>query len=166
MTLRDASISTIQKNIEHFLASDDVFSKDFLRFLVLVGTKTSSRRLFKDKKLNRYLLGLGITHLATVGRQLAEDAGLVDGPYMASVEGFHPVWKLFPDRQGAFVASVVQTMTGEYVHLTYPVPSYQHDSARRVFILWFPVTTSRYTRASSSYCLFKEPVPLARLLRT
>ncbi|KAK0738669.1 amidase signature domain-containing protein [Schizothecium vesticola] len=107
ITVPDLSINTIRNKIDQFEASDDVFSKDFLTFLVLVGSHGGQKKLIRNThELGPFLSTLGTKHVAIVDRGLAEQVGLVDGPYMASSHGFHPVRKLFPDRQGAFVASL------------------------------------------------------------
>jgi hypothetical protein len=82
--------------------------------VLVAGHGGQKKRSRNTHALGQYLSTLGTTHVAIVDRGLAEQVGLVDGPYMASSEGFHPVWKLFPDRQGAFVASLVQSRTGKY----------------------------------------------------
>lgn len=115
ITAPDLSITTIRNKISHFEASDDVFSKDFLTFVVLIGSYGGQKKLIRNtREVGQFLSTLGTTHVAIVDRGLAEQVGLVDGPYMASSHGFYPVRKLFPDRQGAFVASLVQLKTGKY----------------------------------------------------
>ncbi|KAK1828820.1 amidase signature enzyme [Podospora conica] len=117
VVLPQVSVDALRAKIEHFTASDDVFSKDFLSFVVLVGSHGSQKKLRNMQTLNKYMSTLGVTHVAIVAPSLAEDIGLVQGPYIASSQGFHPVRKLFPDRQGAFVASVVQSRTGRVDYL-------------------------------------------------
>jgi hypothetical protein len=87
--------------------------------VVLVGSHGNQKKQLRNaNELGQYLYTLGTTHIAIVDHGLAKRVGLVDGPYMASSEGFYPVWKLFPDRQGAFVASLLQLANGKYVNLS------------------------------------------------
>jgi len=63
--------------------------------------------------LGEHLLSLGVSRLGIMENHVTESAEALDGPYLASSLGLYPVWKLLPDRQDAFVASIVQTKSGQ-----------------------------------------------------
>jgi hypothetical protein len=92
----DVSATAVQSKIEHFEATDDVFGRQFLSFIILVGSWKTTKHL--PSSLVEYLLSLGTARLGLVHHDLAEGVDILDGPYVASPLGLHPVWKLLPDR--------------------------------------------------------------------
>jgi hypothetical protein len=108
----DFSAAAIQSKIQHFEATDDVFNREFLHLVIfVVGNRKKTKAL--TGAVSEYLRSLGTAQVGLLDHDLASERGLHDGPYLATALGLHPVWKLLPDHQGAFVASVVQTKSGE-----------------------------------------------------
>ncbi|KAK0748326.1 amidase signature domain-containing protein, partial [Apiosordaria backusii] len=114
------STDAIRSKIEHFEATDDVFGRQFLDLVILVGSRRDANDLAKS--LGEYLLSLGVSRLGLMESHVAGATRTLDGPYLASSMGLYPVWKLLPDRQGAFVASVIQTKSGQIKYLNASTP--------------------------------------------
>lgn len=101
-----ASTSTVEAAIKHFHSVDDVFHTQFLEIVILVQSEPGN--IDPSSPIYQYLVTLGVKRLAFLDRGLASRKAILDGPYFSSREGLHLVWKLWPDTQGAFLASLVQ----------------------------------------------------------
>lgn len=88
-----------------------MFGQQFLNFIILVGGLKIAQKL--SSSLVQYIVSLGATRVEFMHHDLAEGIEMLDGLYIASALGLHPVWKLLPDSQGAFAGSVMQTRSGE-----------------------------------------------------
>ncbi|KAI1122992.1 amidase signature domain-containing protein [Nemania abortiva] len=96
---------SLKAEIRRFNELDDVFSADFLSFVILVSV---NKQLELQKTAQEYLLSRGTRRVALVDRSSWAHGFPQEGPYFATQAGLFRAWKLFPDTQGAFVASLLQ----------------------------------------------------------
>lgn len=108
----------IKSNIARFEKDDDVWDRSFLETLLLVCPSKTICQV--SSPIATYLTSIGTKRLGLVDATLAGLQRLTHGPYFASPHGLFPVWKLLPDSQNAFVATLVQNER-QYVLLTRPV---------------------------------------------
>jgi hypothetical protein len=85
----DVSATAVQSKIEHFEVTDDVFDRQFLNFIVLVGSWKTTKHL--PSSLVEYLSSLGAARLGIMHHGLAKGIDILDGPYVASPLCLHPV---------------------------------------------------------------------------
>lgn len=118
----DDSISTspVEAAIKHFHSVDDVFHTHFLEMVILVHSEPGN--IDPSSAIYQYLVTLGVKRLAFLDRGLASRKAILDGPYFSSREGLHLVWKLWPDTQGAFLASLVQTRSQQIKYMNSSIP--------------------------------------------
>ncbi|KUJ06160.1 amidase signature enzyme [Mollisia scopiformis] len=84
---------------------DDVFDNYFLEIVILIRASLVATEL--SALFSQYLCSIGVKRVGfVVDRSLAASKKLLDGPYFSSNEGLFRLWKLFPDSQSAFVASL------------------------------------------------------------
>ncbi|VUC33773.1 unnamed protein product [Clonostachys rosea] len=100
--------SFLNKTLSLWLATDDVFSKDFLKHVYIVPSAPATLTVGDTDELDILFKEWGVTtaHLL----DLADDGcPWMPGPYVNSGSVFHAVWRLFPDTNGAFMFPTVPT---------------------------------------------------------
>lgn len=98
------SITAVRNTLQRFQDVDDVFNSDFLGFIIFLCNSDTHCQL--SGPLSRFLESVGSLQ---VGFLSGSYEALSEGPYFASSQGLFRVWKLVPDIQGAFVATLVET---------------------------------------------------------
>jgi len=102
-------LRSIVESFEHY---DDVWTRDFLRTIILPGTCT---RNSLGSELQDLFESWGTKHVRYQD-DCSADTILRQGPYWLKNGNFHRVSRLFPDSVDAFVVAVVQDDEDEHAH--------------------------------------------------
>ncbi|KKA25283.1 hypothetical protein T310_0691 [Rasamsonia emersonii CBS 393.64] len=115
------SVDFLENSFSRFAVEDDVFSTEFLINNILI---RSSTLLFVDKSEGKDVLP--------------------QGPYFASRQGLHQVWRLYEDSLAAFVSSVIPS---DDPYLFEPLKAAAYTGLHRVVAvpsrLYYPKTDKR-----------------------
>ncbi len=102
----EISAQSLSSTVEVYLRTDDVFSHFLLEHIYLVIGGIS-----KSMKLDNLCIAIfrywGTKSVHVVQPEPDAEQSLRGGPYFASNKGLHQAWRLFEDKNGAFVCPVV-----------------------------------------------------------
>ncbi|KAH6973823.1 amidase signature domain-containing protein [Ilyonectria sp. MPI-CAGE-AT-0026] len=111
------TVKALDATIQRFLACDDVFDRSFLASVVFVTSSVFPEPLSPD--MATFLKAQGTRRVAILDESFLtkRSASLSEGPYFMNPTGLFRVWKLQPDTQGAFVASLIQHESKQIAYL-------------------------------------------------
>jgi hypothetical protein len=103
----DLSVNSVKNTLQRFQETDDVFDSNFLGLVIFCCPPGITCEL--SGQLATFLGSLGTLRVGFVeGAPPKNHEALSEGP---SSLGLHRVWRLVPDTYGAFVASLVETVS-------------------------------------------------------
>lgn len=100
-------LDLVRNSVDRFTNSDDVFDHHFLEFVIFV-VGESARKFAVPEEVSAYLQFKGTSAMSILTASSWPATSPREGPYFSGSNGLYPVWKLFPDTQGAFVTSLIQ----------------------------------------------------------